>query len=59
MQALDQKLMDQQGALWRANVPGFHVTNDPKEIQTQMHLLGLIQRLGDKYGKAGGGDTGY
>lgn len=45
MQELDKKVMDQQGLLEKAGVPGFFVTNDRQEIQLQMYLLGFICRL--------------
>ncbi|UYV67163.1 DGCR6 [Cordylochernes scorpioides] len=42
---LDQVVSDQQVVLAKAGVPGFHVTNNPKEIRLQMYLLDFIQRL--------------
>ena len=42
---LDQKVLDQQMTLEKAGVPGFHVTNNPTEIQVQMCLLDFIIRL--------------
>ena len=44
---LDQKVSDQQVTLERAGVPGFFVTNNPKEIQVQMYLLDMIVRIGN------------
>ena len=44
---LDQKVSDQQVTLERAGVPGFRVTNNPTEIQVQMHLLQFILRIGN------------
>ena len=43
--ALDEKVRDQQQTLECANIPGFYVTDNPKEIAIQMHLLNLILRL--------------
>ena len=45
---LDQKVSDQQVTLERAGVPGFHVTNNPTEVQVQMHLLEFIVKIGNK-----------
>ncbi|PVD28057.1 hypothetical protein C0Q70_10638 [Pomacea canaliculata] len=45
MQELDKKVMDQQGLLEKAGVPGFFVTNVRHEIQLQMYLLDFICRL--------------
>lgn len=42
---LDQKVRDQQMTLEKAGVPGFFVTNIPREITIQMHLLDFILRL--------------
>ncbi|XP_037031626.1 gonadal protein gdl [Bradysia coprophila] len=42
---LDQKVKDQQSTLEKAGVPGFYVTDNPKEITIQMHLLDFILRL--------------
>jgi hypothetical protein len=42
---LDQKVKDQQSTLEKAGVPGFYVTENPKEIKIQMHLLDFILRL--------------
>lgn len=42
---LDQKAKDQQATLEKAGVPGFYVTENPKEIKIQMHLLDFILRL--------------
>lgn len=42
---LDQKVTDQQSTLEKAGVPGFYVTDNPKEIKIQMHLLDFILRL--------------
>ncbi|CAD7081035.1 unnamed protein product, partial [Hermetia illucens] len=36
---------DQQATLEKAGVPGFYVTDSPKEIKIQMHLLDFILRL--------------
>ncbi|XP_055598429.1 gonadal protein gdl-like [Uranotaenia lowii] len=43
---LDQKVKDQQSTLEKAGVPGFYVTDNPKEIKIQMYLLDFILRLG-------------
>jgi hypothetical protein len=43
---LDQKVMDQQSLLEKADVPGFVVTNSPQEVWLQMYLLDFITRLG-------------
>ena len=45
MQELDKKVMDQQGLLEKAGVPGFFVTNGRQEIQQQMYLLDFICRV--------------
>nr|CAG4645890.1 EOG090X0GJG [Lynceus sp. MCZ IZ 141354] len=42
---LDQKVTDQQTTLEKAGVPGFFVTDDPNDIQTQTHLLTFITQL--------------
>uniref|UniRef100_A0A336N7W4 CSON008534 protein n=1 Tax=Culicoides sonorensis TaxID=179676 RepID=A0A336N7W4_CULSO len=42
---LDQKVKDQQSTLYQAGVPGFYVTDNPKEIKIQMYLLDFILRL--------------
>lgn len=42
---LDEKVRDQQQTLECANIPGFYITENPKEIAIQMHLLNLILRL--------------
>lgn len=42
---LDQKVKDQQSTLEKAGVPGFYVTENPKELKIQMHLLDFILRL--------------
>lgn len=42
---LDAKVRDQQATLEKANVPGFFVTDNPKEINIQMHLVDFILRL--------------
>lgn len=42
---LDQKVKDQQSTLEKAGVPGFYVTDNPKEIKIQMYLLDFILRL--------------
>lgn len=42
---LDQKVKDQQSTLEKAGVPGFKVTDNPKEIKIQMYLLDFILRL--------------
>jgi len=42
---LDQKVSDQQVMLEKAGVPGFYVTNNPPEIQVQIHLLEFILKL--------------
>lgn len=42
---LDAKVQDQQKTLEDAGVPGFYVTDSPKEIKIQMHLIDFILRL--------------
>lgn len=42
---LDQVVSEEQVTLEKANVPGFHVTNKPNEIQLQMYILNFINRL--------------
>lgn len=46
---LDQQVMDQQVTLEKAGVPGFHVTNNPQDIQLQMYLLDFITKLSEKH----------
>ncbi|XP_017107804.2 gonadal protein gdl [Drosophila bipectinata] len=45
IEILDQKVNDQQSTLQKAGVPGFYVTENPKEIKIQMFLLDFILRL--------------
>ncbi|KAH8270636.1 hypothetical protein KR018_012622, partial [Drosophila ironensis] len=45
IEILDQKVTDQQSTLQKAGVPGFYVTDNPKEIKIQMFLLDFILRL--------------
>eukprot|EP00094_Tigriopus_californicus_P009943 TCALIF_09588-PA protein Name:"Similar to gdl Gonadal protein gdl (Drosophila melanogaster)" AED:0.15 eAED:0.18 QI:0/0/0/1/1/1/3/0/158 len=45
VQAMDQKVLDQQMTLEKAGVPGFYVTNNPKDIQVQMYLIQFMARL--------------
>lgn len=42
---LDAKVQDQQKTLEEAGVPGFYVTENPKEIKIQMHIIDFILRL--------------
>lgn len=42
---LDAKVQDQQKTLEEAGVPGFYITENPKEIKIQMHLIDFILRL--------------
>lgn len=42
---LDQKVKDQQSTLEKAGVPGFYITDNAKEITTQMYLLDFVLRL--------------
>jgi len=42
---MDQKVSEQQVTLEKAGVPGFHVTNNPNDVQLQMHLLDFIRQL--------------
>ena len=42
---IDQKVVDQQSTLEKAGVPGFYITENPKEVKIQMHLLDFILRL--------------
>ena len=42
---LDQIVTDQQSTMQQAAVPLFTVTNNPQNIQVQMHLLSFIQQL--------------
>jgi len=44
------KVSEQQTALEKAGVPGFYASTNPQEVQSQMYLLGFIQRLSEKYG---------
>ncbi|XP_030375732.1 gonadal protein gdl [Scaptodrosophila lebanonensis] len=45
VEALDQKVYDQQSTLQKAGVPGFYATQSLKEIKVQMFLLDFILRL--------------
>ncbi|KAL8599249.1 hypothetical protein ACOMHN_007965 [Nucella lapillus] len=51
MQDLDKKVMDQQGILEKAGVPGFFVTNNRQEIQVQIYLLGFMCRVAQSRGE--------
>ena len=42
---LDQVVSEQQVTLEKTGVPGFHVTNNPTEVQLQMYILDFIFRL--------------
>ena len=42
---LDQIVTDQQSTMQQAAVPLFTVTNNPHNIQIQIHILSFIQRL--------------
>ncbi|XP_076466510.1 protein DGCR6-like [Babylonia areolata] len=53
MQELDKKVMDQQGVLEKAGAPGFFVTNNRQEIQTQMYLLDFMCRVAHLRGVEG------
>ncbi len=44
---LDQLVSDQQSTMQQADIPMFNVTNNPNEIQVQMHLLKFIQKLSE------------
>ncbi|XP_064393368.1 protein DGCR6-like [Halichondria panicea] len=44
---LDQLVTDQQSTMQQADIPMFSVTNNPTEIQLQMHILKFIQRLSE------------
>lgn len=52
MQELDKKVMDQQGLLEKAGVPGFFVTNARQELQLQMYLLDFICRVARTHAKS-------
>ena len=43
---LDQMVTNQQTTMQQADVTFFSVTNNPQEIQVQMHILRFIQKLG-------------
>lgn len=45
---LDQVVSEQQMTLEKTGVPGFHVTNNPIEIQLQMYIIDFITRLSEK-----------
>ena len=45
---LDQLVSEQQVTLEKTGVPGFHVTNNPVEIQLQMYIISFITRLSEK-----------
>lgn len=42
---LDQIATDQQSTLQQAAVPLFAVTNNPQDVQLQMHLLRFLQKM--------------
>lgn len=42
---LDQIVTDQQSTLQQAAVPLFAVTNNPQDVQLQMHLLRFLQKI--------------
>lgn len=42
------QVKDQQSTLEKAGVPGFYITDNPKEIKIQIHLLDFILRLSRK-----------
>ncbi len=46
---LDQLVSDQQSTMQQADIPMFSVTNNPNEIQVQMHLLKFIQKLSEHH----------
>ena len=43
---LDQMVTNQQTTMQHADVTFFSITNNPQEIQVQMHILRFIQKLG-------------
>ena len=45
---LDQLVSEQQVTLEKTGVPGFHVTNNPVEIQLQMYIIDFITRMSEK-----------
>ena len=47
MMSMDQKVSDQQVMLEKAGVPGFYVTNNPREIRLQMYILDFILKLSE------------
>lgn len=42
---LDQKVSEQQVTLEKVGLPGFYVTNNPKDVQVQICLLQMILKL--------------
>lgn len=44
---LDQVVSEQQVTLEKTDVPGFHVTNNPTEVQLQMYIIDFITRLSE------------
>lgn len=46
---LDQVATEQQSTLQQAAVPFFKVTNNPLDIQIQIHFLNFIQRLSHEF----------
>lgn len=42
---LDQIVADQQSTMQQCAVPFFYVTNNPQEVQLQMHLLRFLQKM--------------
>ena len=42
---LDQLVVDQQSTMQQAAVPFFAVTNNPQDVQLQMHLVRLLQKM--------------
>ena len=42
---LDQLVTDQQSTMQQCALPLFYVTNNPQEVQLQMHLLRFLQKM--------------
>jgi hypothetical protein len=42
---LDQKMLEQQTRLEKADVPCMHATNKPQDVRLQMFIIEFIQRV--------------
>ncbi|KAK4307180.1 hypothetical protein Pmani_021031 [Petrolisthes manimaculis] len=44
-QVLDQKVAEQQTTMQQVGVPGFHQTQNPKELKVQMYIMEFIVKI--------------